>query len=245
MAKKTEIVKNGVNKTDVIMTIPDNYSMEIDRSDIKIPSILLYQKMSDMPEFEGENVKAGMFVNPVTGDIYNGSFEGAIIRYYTTARIWGAKDKDGRKEVERYSRDGVNWDDDGSRINPSEFRWTEDGSHAVKSYHYLVLPKGSTIPSMITFKGSSAKFAKSLNANLMFMRPSWRSWFKFFSAQEEKNGNKYHVIQAKAQPKSMIDEDSAKLALDLWTSTNQGVVSSPDMDKNHGAEEFDGDKVDY
>ena len=77
------------------------------------------------------------------------------------------------------------------------------------------------------------------------MRPSLRSWFKFFSAQVEKNGNKYHVIQAKAQPKSMIDEDSAKLALDLWTSTNQGVVSSPDMDKDHGAEEFDGDKVDY
>ncbi len=245
MAKKNAIVKNGVNKNDVVMTIPDDYSMEIDRSDIKIPSILLWQKMSDMPEFEGENVKAGMFVNPVTSDIYDGAFEGAIIRYYTTARIWGAKDKDGRKEVERYSRDGVHWDDDGSRINPSEFRWTEDGSHAVKSYHYLVLPKGSTIPSMITFKGSSAKFAKSLNANLMFMRPSWRSWFKFFSAQEEKNGNKYHVIQAKAQPKSMIDEDSAKLALDLWTSTNQGVVSSPDMDKDHGAEEFDGDKVDY
>ena len=245
MAKKNAVVKNGVNNKDVVMTIPDDYSMEIDRSDIKIPSILLWQKMSDMPEFEGENVKAGMFVNPVTGDIYNGTFEGAIIRYYTTARIWGAKDKDGRKEVERYSRDGIHWDDDGSQIKPNEFRWTEDGSHAVKSYHYLVLPKGSTIPSMITFKGSSAKFAKALNANLMFMRPSWRSWFKFFSALEEKNGNKYHVIQAKAQPKSMIDADSAQLALDLWTSTSQGVVSSPDMDKEHGKEEFDGDKVDY
>ena len=97
MAKKNAIVKNGVNKNDVVMTIPDDYSMEIDRSDIKIPSILLWQKMSDMPEFEGENVRAGMFVNPVTGDIYDGAFEGAIIRYYTTARIWGAKDKDGRK----------------------------------------------------------------------------------------------------------------------------------------------------
>jgi hypothetical protein len=244
MAKKANIVKNGVNKNDVVITIPDNYSMEIDKSDIKIPSILLYQKMSDMPEFEGENVKAGMFVNPVTGDIYNGSFEGAIIRYYTTARIWGEKGDDGRKEVLKFSRDGVHWDDDGSIINPSEFRWQEDGSHAVKSYHYLVLPKGSTIPSMVTFKGTSAKFAKSLNANLMFMRPSWRSWFKFFSVQEEKNGNKYHVIQAKAQPKSAVDGDSAQLALELWTSTGESVVSSPDMDKNSN-EEFNGDKVDY
>ena len=69
MAKKANIVKNGLNKNDVVITIPDDYSMEIDKSDIKIPSILLYQKMSDMPEFEGENVKAGMFVNPVTGSV--------------------------------------------------------------------------------------------------------------------------------------------------------------------------------
>ena len=79
----------------------------------------------------------------------------------------------------------------------------------------------------------------------MFMRPSWRSWFKFFSAQEEKNGNKYHVIQAKAQPKQMIDEENAALALELWHSTGQSTVSSSDMDKDHGAEEFDGDKVNY
>ena len=68
--KNTEIVKNGANPKDIIISVPDDYSMDIDRSDIKIPSILLWQKMSDMAEFEGENVKAGDFVNPVTGDIY-------------------------------------------------------------------------------------------------------------------------------------------------------------------------------
>ena len=246
MAKKnTEIVKNGANPKDIIISVPDDYSMDIDRSDIKIPSILLWQKMSDMAEFEGENVKAGDFVNPVTGDIYGSNFEGAVIRYYTTARVYGEKGEDGRKEVVKYSRDGVHWDNDGSIINPSEFRWTDDGSHAVKSYHYLVLPKGSTIPSMLTFKGSSAKFAKALNANLMFIRPSWRSWFKFFSAVEEKNGNKYHVVQAKAQPKMMVDEASASIALELWASTGQSVVSSADMDKNHEAEDFDANKVNY
>ena len=234
MAKKnTEIVKNGANPKDIIISVPDDYSMDIDRSDIKIPSILLWQKMSDMAEFEGENVKAGDFVNPVTGDIYGSNFEGAVIRYYTTARVYGEKGEDGRKEVVKYSRDGVHWDNDGSIINPSEFRWTDDGSHAVKSYHYLVLPKGSTIPSMLTFKGSSAKFAKALNANLMFMRPSWRSWFK------------YHVVQAKAQPKMMGDEASASIALELWASTGQSVVSSADMDKNHEAEDFDANKVNY
>lgn len=246
MKNKTAVVKNGVNPKDVVISIPEDYSMDIDRSDIKIPSILLWQKMSDMPEFEDEDVKPGMFVNPVTSEIYGKSFEASIIRFFITVRKYGEKDKDGRKEVERYSRDGSHWDDDGSAIMPSEFKWTEDQSHAVKSYHYLVLPKGSAIPSMVTFKGSSAKYAKALNANLMFMKPSWRSWFKFFSAQEEKNGNKYQVVQAKAQPKMVVDSDTASTALELWMTTKENVVSSPDMDNETSSDDtFDAKKVTY
>lgn len=239
----TKVVKNGVNEGDMIIHIPEDYSMDIDRSDIKIPSILLWQKMSDMAEFESDNVQAGNFVNPITGDIYTKGFEGIVIRYYTTARIWGEKDeKTGRKEVMRFSRDGVHWDDDGSTISPAEFKWQEDGSHAVKSYHYLVLPKNSDIPCMISFKGSSAKFAKALNANLMFMKPSWRSWFKFYSTPEERNGNKYHVMQAKAQPKNIVNGEIASKASELWENTKTANVHSTDMDADQGAEEFSSDK---
>ena len=141
--------------------------------------------------------------------------------------------------MKRYSRDGVHWDD-GTLIQPREFQFTEDGSHALKSYHYLVLIKGMEMPAMITFKGASAKFAKSLNANLMYMRPAWRCWFKFSSAVEEKNGNKYHIIQAKAQPKSVLDQENASLCFDLYESLTESTVSSPEMEKTS---DFAGDKV--
>lgn len=238
----TKVAKKQSNAVATFQ-VPEGYDVGIQREDVKIPSIILWQKISDLPEFEGENVRAGMFVNPVTGDIYDkGTFEGAVIKYYTTARIYGEVDSNtGRKEVKRYSRDGVHWDD-GTLIQPREFQFTEDGSHALKSYHYLVLIKGMEMPAMITFKGASAKFAKSLNANLMYMRPAWRCWFKFSSAVEEKNGNKYHIIQAKAQPKSVLDQENASLCFDLYESLTESTVSSPEMEKTS---DFDGDKVEF
>ena len=222
--------------------IPEGYNIELSQDDIKTPSILLYQKMSDMIEFEDTGVKAGDFVNPVTGDNLGTSFEASIIKPYVTARIFGEPDESGRKTTIRFSRDGRVWDD-GSRIQPNEFMWTEDGSHALKSYHYLVLVKGTDTPAMVTFKGASAKFAKTLNANVIYMRPSWRTWFKFVSSVEEKGGNKYHVIQTKAQPKSVIDPKTASLAFSLYQSlvSGEATISSSEMEK----EEFDGESVEF
>ena len=213
------------------IAIPEGYAMEIDKSDVRIPSIVLWQKISDMSEFEGENVKAGDFVNPVTGEIYGNNFECVVVSYYTTARIFGDAGDSGRREVLKFSRDAKHWED-GSLIQSSEFAWTDDGSHAVKSYHYLILVKGSNMPAMITFKGASAKFAKNLNANLMYIRPSWRSYFKIASALEEKGGNKYHVIQAKAQPKATTSDEDISTATQLWESSRD-FVSSPEMEKDN------------
>ena len=213
------------------IAVPKGYAMEIDKSDVRIPSIVLWQKISDMSEFEGENVKAGDFVNPVTGEIYGNSFECVVVSYYTTARVFGDVGESGRREVLKFSRDSKHWED-GSLITPQEFAWKEDGSHAVKSYHYLVLIKDSIMPAMITFKGASAKFAKNLNANLMYIRPSWRSYFKISSAVEEKGGNKYHVIQAKAQPKSAASDADVSTATQLWESSRD-FVTSPEMEKDN------------
>lgn len=224
-------MSDKITKQNSNIAIPEGYAMDIDKSDVRIPSIVLWQKISDMSEFEGENVKAGDFVNPVTGEIYGNSFECVIISYYTTARVFGEAGESGRREVKKFSRDGKHWED-GSLINPREFAWKEDGSHAVKSYHYLVLIKDSIMPAMITFKGASAKFAKNLNANLMYIRPSWRSYFKISSALEEKSGNKYHVIQAKAQPKASASEADVSTAAQLWESSRE-FVSSPEMEKDN------------
>ena len=229
--KMTKTSKNGLTTS---FEVPDDYDLGIERDDVKIPSVILWQKISDLPEFEDEDVKAGEFVNPVTIDKYGDSFECAIIKYYVTARIFGEVDqKTGRKEVLKYSKDAKHWED-GSIIQPSEFQWTDDGSHALKSYHYLVLVKGNEIPAILTFKGASAKYAKGLNANLMYTRPSWRSWFKVSSRVEESGGNKYYVIQAKAQPKRIVDQDTANACVGYYKSLSSVTVTSSDMDKTLG-----------
>ena len=220
------------NQVATTFDVPDDYDLGIAREDVKIPSVILWQKISDMAEFEGEDVKAGEFVNPVTVDNYGTSFEGAVIKYFVSARVFGDIDKDtGRKELLKYSRE-ARLCEDGTPIQPSEFQWKDDGSHALKSYHYLVLIKGVDMPALLTFKGASAKFAKSLNANLMYTRPSWRSWFKFTSKVEDGEKGKYYVIQAKAQPKKQLDQNSANACLGYYSSITSDTMTSPEMEKS-------------
>lgn len=221
-------------KQEQEVAVPENYEApEMSREDIAIPSVVLWQKMTDIPEFEGENIKPGTFVNPVTGEIYGDSFEAAVISYHVTARIWGDVDKStGRKPIARFSSDGVHWDDNGDIINGSEFAWREDGKNAVKSYHYLVVVKGTDMPAMVTFKGASAKNAKKLNSNLYFMRPSWKTWFHFSSKQEETNGNRYHVLTSKPQPKKLLNEEDAAFCADIYASVKGARISSYEMSAN-------------
>ena len=202
------------------IAIPDDYQMEFETDDVKVPQILLWQKMSDMPEFEDSGVNAGEFVNPVTGEILGTNFECAIIRCFITARRYGEKDpQTGRKTIEKYSRDGIHWDDSGERIHPQEYKYNEKGDYAMKAYHYVVLPKGSIMPCVIVFRGASAKHAKGLNANLMYIKPSWRTWFKISSSMEESSGNKYYVMKAQPQPKKALSTDEAEMCYGFYMSS--------------------------
>jgi hypothetical protein len=222
------------NEKAVALMAPEGYQApEINRDDVAIPSIVLWQKMTDIPEFDGDDVKPGEFVNPVTMERYGTAFEAAVIGYHITARIFGPKDpKTSRKETIRFSADGIHWNDNGDLIQPREFVWMEDGSNAVKSYHFLVLVKGSDIPGMLTFKGASAKNAKKLNSNLMFLKPTWRSWFKFESRSEETNGNKYFVLTSKPQPKASLSSDEFQLCADIYQSMKGVRISSYEMEEN-------------
>ena len=216
MSEQKAITKKETSIANINFDLPDDYSIDINRDDVKMPHVVLWQKMTDMVEFEDENVKAGDFVNPISRTNYGTSFDALIVKYYTTARIWGTN-ADGDPEVKKYSPDGLHWSD-GSVIDPSEYAWTDDGSHAYKSYHYLVLVQNEKLPAIVTFKGASAKYAKSLNANLLHCKPSWRTYFKFTSAQQESKGNKYFVIQSQPNSDIVLNQDEANSCLDLWKS---------------------------
>ena len=208
---------------------------------------MLWQKMSDMAEFEDSGVKPGDFVCPVSGDILGKSFHGAVIKAHVTARVYGEAGADGRKEVLKYSSDGVNWDN-GDRIQPSEFAWQgENPPTALKSFHYLVIvkelfEKGFELPAIVTFKGASAKNAKTLNANLLYARPAWNCWIKFSSSTEEKNGNKYCLLQSVRLPKRIVSPEVAGACFDVYTSLQNKVVTSEEMESK---KEFDGNSTDF
>ena len=222
--EKTEIEKTETKIATVNFDLPDDYSVDIAREDVKVPNVVLWQKMTDMLEFEDAGVKAGEFVNPVSVTNYGTSFDALVVKYYTTARVWGT-DAEGQSEVVKFSPDGMHWSD-GTAIDPSEFKWTDDGSHALKSYHYLVVVKGETLPAVVTFKGASAKFAKGFNANLLHCKPSWKQYFTFNSAQAETGGNKYHVIQCKPNTSIQLTQEEANFCLDLWKSVQGKTIGS-------------------
>ena len=81
-----ELVKTETKA--VALVAPEGYEApEINRDDVAIPSIVMWQRTTEIAEFDGENVKPGDFVNPVTMEKYGTSFEAAVIGYHITARI--------------------------------------------------------------------------------------------------------------------------------------------------------------
>lgn len=213
--------------------LPEDYNQPINSDDIHIPSVVLLQRMTDMPELNDVAWKPGEYFKPVTDEHYKTGFEATIIHFFVTVRIFGEKDpKTGRSEIERFSSDGVHWDDSGEIIKSSEFKFNRDGGTvgvALKSFHYLVLIKGEEMPCLLTFKGASAKFARKLNFNLSQMRPAWRNWIRFTSIEEESNGNKYYVIQFKNQPKKIIEAETHKMCLGFWKITQEQRIQNIEM----------------
>ena len=235
----TTVAKAKTNLPAVDFGIPLDYHIDIAQEDIKVPSVILLQKMTELVELEDVNWKAGQFYDMGTDSVVD-SFDALIVSYFVTARLLGEKDpKTGRAEALRFSSDGRHWDDDGAVIQPDEFKWKEDGQFAKKSFHYLVLIKGTDMPTVVTFKGASAKMAKHLNMHLMRTKPSWRSYFHFQSSQEESNGNKYHVLKANPKPKDLCDQDTADLCLGFWEMSQETRISSNEMTADNSSVEIE------
>ena len=102
--------------------------------------------------------------------------------------------------------------------------------------------KGFELPAIVTFKGASAKNAKTLNANLLYARPAWNCWIKFSSSTEEKNGNKYCLLQSVRLPKRLVTQEIANACFDVYSSLQDKVVTSEEMESDKG---FDGNSVDF
>ncbi len=241
MAQNT-VTQSQNNKPAVVnYGIPDDYDHGIAQEDVKIPSIILMQKMTELMELDGRKWKAGQFYDMGTDTVLD-KFDGLVVKYYLTTRLLGEKDPStGRAEIVRFSSDGTHWDDNGEIIAQDEFKYREDGRFAKKTYHYLVLRKGCDMPAMVTFKGASAKMGKSLNMHLLRVKPMWRVYFQFASSLEESGGNKYHVLKATPKPKAFCDQKTADLCKGFWEMSTASKISSFEM--NETSEEKEDDPV--
>jgi len=238
MTQTTKVTKKKETLPALDFGLPDDYSLNISSDDIKIPSIILLQKMTDLVELEDRNWKAGQFYDMGTDEIINGNFKALILNYYVTARLLGERDaQTGRAETLRFSGDGVHWDDTNEIIKSAEFKWNEDGNYTKKSYHYLILRYGCDMPTMLTFKGASAKMAKTLNMHLTRMKPAWRNYFVISSSQEENQGNKYYIVKGNPKPKDVVDQITANMCLEFWKMSQAQRISSYEMMENTDTEE--------
>ena len=210
--------------------LPDDFQgLQFDQSDIKLPSCVLWQDKTAIEELADSGIQPGEFCIPVTATKLGESFEAVVVDKKVTVKTVGPLDpKTKRRETTRFSSDGVHWDDTGDKIQPAEFQFPASGDKegvALRTYHYVIIPKGHEQPVVLSFKGASVKHARSLNYNLMNMTPPWRSWFKFFSAAEDT----YFVVQSKPQPKKLVDQATHELCLDLYMANRNKRVVSDEM----------------
>ena len=91
MAQNT-VTQSQNNKPAVVnYGIPDDYDHGIAQEDVKIPSIILMQKMTELMELDGRKWKAGQFYDMGTDTVLD-KFDGLVVKYYLTIRLLGEKD---------------------------------------------------------------------------------------------------------------------------------------------------------
>lgn len=215
--------------------LPEDYAgIELQSKDIVLPHIQLLQKGVEWEELNDVAWKPGDFFNSATQEVMKGSFEALVVDMMVTTKMMGPKDNDGRRELVKFSADGVHWED-GSMIT-AEDRKSNDpedflNGAAVDSYHYIVIQKGTDFPILLTFKGASYRNAKSLNFALSRLVPTWKCWTKFYSEEGVSGANKFKKLVGKVQPKKVLaDQDMATLALETWKASKNQRIKSRELE---------------
>ncbi len=225
---QTNAVSTEVNFGD----LGDYQAPVMDRADVKIPYIVLIQKMTDIDELKGIENKPGQLVAMSTKTVAD-SFDVVVVDMFKTARMFKRqlnsdgkfnkeKDSDGRDIVLKYSSNGKTWDEDGTPIVDD---WSNP-EHGFISYNYLVIRKGEEFPELIVFKGAGANKAKDINYGLQRMRPSWRRYLTIASTQERNGNNNYFVLSAKFGDN--VDQTTADIASGYYRSMKNVTINTSD-----------------
>jgi len=229
----TKAASSAVSKID--FGIDESYQgLELQSNDVVLPHIQLLQKGVEWEELNDIAWKTGDFFNSATSEIIKDSFEALVVDMKKTTKMSGPKDSDDKRELLKFSSDGVHWND-GSLITAEDRNSNDQGDFlngtAVDSYHYVIILKGTDFPILLTFKGASYRNAKTLNFALSRMLPTWKSWTKFYS-EDGGEGKKAHKrLVGKVQPKRLLeDQELATLALETWKASKSQRIKSKELE---------------
>ena len=241
MPKTKAMTKTKPKKTQLInidFGVGDDYISGIDAQDVKIPLMLLVHAQSKFPEWEqlakADIPKPGDFYNPVTQRVYPGEVRALIIHSFV--QVYTTKRENNRDVIDRFSSDGVHWNDTNDVIKTHEFEWKDNSREgvALKRFNYVILPEGELDPCIIRFAKTSAKNARKMNYSLYRMKPTW-SHFVLFKSMDEtnKNNDTYKTITGQVQfTLPLQDQELANGCKKIYDSYENKIINVIESDSD-------------
>ena len=208
-------------------------------SDVQVPSLILFQKMTDM---DGD-YKEGDMIHSISGDVLGSAkspLELIVADCYLT-QVW----YEGKNWIKT-----MDWD---AAMEADPYESIVDGIKIKKQkcFNYVCFQAldvreieipGEAVqylssPLIVKFKGASGKFGKKFNSTLMdyaaFGKPSWVVSFNLTTHSEENEHGKFMVLEmAKGKPAIPAQQLAAENLLKTFrTARVKGEIDVVDSDE--------------
>jgi hypothetical protein len=167
MSKKNEVVEAKSNEVAQVAQLDDWGQSAVSSKDIVIPKILCMQGLSDL--VSQEKAKMGDFVDSLTQEVV-GNYQSAPIEFipFHLEKLWAVSSKkQGEANFKFIKFEEVTAKNENRAYN--EVIGDEEYKYEYTLRFYVLLPTDTSLPYIISFKGTSTKAGKIL-ATQMFIK---------------------------------------------------------------------------
>lgn len=231
---------------DLLKDVASDFADQTDSSELKPPRIKIMQKMSSEMDDDSLSVKQGMLVNSLSKRVYEKPLKFIPIRKIVQYIRYNAQAEGQRGWDANYAPGALIYIRNTAAECGDDAQWI-DGQKppAQKHVNFLsYLPDYSNDgPVIVSFKGKTGLKQADNMTSLINLRGNipFKSMFALSTAEEESNGNKYHVgrvqdlglVDGKTQIKcSLIYKDFADLTsvhIQHDEPTTQGDTDTPEV----------------
>ena len=238
--KKVEINNAlAIAPTTHIVQGEEMYGLEhFDSSDFAIARIKLAQALTD--EVVAGDIKAGEFMNTLTGESYGTSFEFVPISLWPSRTLFAENRDDAaicRSPNGLTNLDGVNCKFNCPH-NAYDWKPGKIPPDCTESFNYMILVEGEQFPALISLMRTAIKTAgKRLNALISYApRPPWNWVYEFYSYQESSKRGTYYAtgIRKKVSDKGPApsSEEVRQVANSFFEMRKAGRIKVEDENGN-------------